>query len=101
MGQRLDLQQELVAIMGANPVYYQTPGDVNLAYPCVIYELSSVNTGHANNKPYRFSKAYTLTLIDRNPDSPYVALLLAFETANLARTFTTQSLNHWIFEIRY
>lgn len=73
MGTRLELDAELRKILFAwNPdagIYYQPPASVHMVYPCIRYEYENPHTMHADNIPYLEHQRYTITVIDRNPDS--------------------------------
>ncbi len=66
---RLKLHEILVDILGSRHVYFQPPENIRLTYPCIVYERSSIDTNFADNNPYTNKKRYTVTVIDKNPDS--------------------------------
>ena len=79
-------------------VYFQPPETERIEYPCIIYSLSDISTVHADNRMYQGNNVYQLILVDENPDSRFVALLLtAFEGIKFDRFYTADSLNHWSF----
>lgn len=97
MGSRLELQTLLEGFV-AN-VYFQPPESTQLSYPCIIYQRSAIRTDHANNSPYALKKEYTLTLIERDPDSAVPDQLAMLPTARHAQFYTTDYLNHNVFTI--
>lgn len=100
MGQRLDLQSDLEDLMEGNMVKFQPPPKYHLTYPCLLYDLNSGVTKFAENMPYTFTRRYSLTLIDRNPDSIFVEkLAMAFPMITMDRSFTTQGLHHFVFTL--
>lgn len=102
MGQRLDLQSDLEVLMEGNMVKFQPPPKDRLAYPCIVYNLNNGLTRFAGNMPYTFTRRYSLTLIDRNPDSIFVErLAMSFPMITLDRTFTTEGLHHWVYTLYY
>lgn len=100
MGQRLNLHLVLKAIPGVEEAYFQPDQNVNLQYPCIVYERSSinVNAAHADNIKYWQKKRYSVTVIDRNPDSPIVDAVGELPYTELERFFVTDGLNHTVFQ---
>lgn len=89
--------------MGAGRlVKYQPPPDYKLRYPCLIYERSNGKTVFAANRPYTFTNRYTVTIIDRNPDTDYVEMMaMHFPMCVMDRSFTADGLNHYVFTLYY
>lgn len=86
----------------AERVYFQPPETVKLRYPCIIYELSGIDTRKANNNLYNAKKRYSLTLITRDPDTGYPDLILkSLKYCRLTRSFQMDNLNHYVFELYY
>ena len=55
----------------------------------------------ANNKNYKFNDSYTVTVIDRNPDSDIAKQILQMDYSKFDRQFVTDGLNHISFTIYY
>lgn len=98
---RLDLHAALQEIMGTNPVYFQLPESMNMTYPCIRYEPSSEKPLYADNDPYNIFDRYTVTLIDRNPDSIYRDKIRRLRTASFDRFYRADNLNHFVYTIYY
>jgi len=92
---RLDLQALLEGITGN--VYFQPPNV--LQYPCIKYERDGSRKEYAGNKPYQHAKRYSVTVIDRNPDSTLPDLVEELEFCALDRAFQESGLNHWVFTL--
>lgn len=101
MADRLGLHTVLQAIIGSDNVYFQPPPNVEMRYPCIVYNRSDIRTDFGNNLPYNLVKEYTLTLIDRNPDSQIPDQLAALPKCDFVRHYTTSGLNHDVFTIFY
>lgn len=102
MGQRLNLQAELEELLGSRNVYFQPPESLRMNYPCIRYTRSSGETTFADNKPYTFTKEYTLYYIDPDPDSEMVEkIAMHFPMSRLDRHYTADGLNHDVFTIFY
>lgn len=48
--------------------YFQPPSDVKMDYPCIVYAKATPDTVRANNQVYGMSRAYTLTVIEDDPE---------------------------------
>lgn len=97
MGSRLELQTLLETVLGSDKVYFQPPPSIIMSYPCIVYNRSKIDTKFANNNPYNLEKEYSITVIDKNPDS-----LIPEKIANLPRCifnrhFTSDNINHDVF----
>lgn len=100
MGQRQKLHNLIKKQFDSNPhVYYQPPASVKLAYPCVVYILDDMPPIYANNLPYHWDHCYTLTVIDRDPDSKLRERIAALPTCRFARAMCVDNLHHFIFKI--
>lgn len=96
---REDLQDILETIV--DNVYFQPPESVKLVYPCIVYSRSSINTKFANDLPYKTKTRYSVTLIDKNPDSIYVVELAGLPMCTHERHFRKDNLNHDIFNLYF
>ena len=88
-------------ILGNDNVYFQPPPNIQMKYPAIRYELSGINVGHADDRPYRTAKKYTVTIIDRNPDSVLPDLMMALPFCSFDRHYAADNLNHWVFTLFY
>lgn len=101
MGQRLDLQTLLEAVLGTSNVYFQPPANVQMQYPCIVYQRSAADTKFADNSTYSDIKRYQVSVIDLNPDSEIPDKIAALPMCTLARCFVVDNLNHDIFNLYY
>lgn len=97
MNRRAKLQEKLEAI--CPNVYFQPPENLKIQYPCIVYRRSNGSTKFANNKVYNFVPNYTVTVIDKNPDSEIVQKVAQLDSATLDRSFKFDNLNHDVFNI--
>jgi hypothetical protein len=97
MAQRLQLQSLLESI--TPNVYFQPPTNVSIKYPCIIYERDGGTTIHSDNRPYRHTKRYQVTVIDRNPDSDLPDMVEDLSLCRFERFFTSDNLNHHVFNL--
>jgi hypothetical protein len=98
---RLELQQILETIMGNENVYFQPPTNLQMSYPCIVYNRDYATTEYAENVPYQHTKRYQLTVIDQDPDSPIPAKIAALPMSAFNRFFTADNLNHDVFNLFY
>jgi len=101
MGQRTELHAILADILGSSAVYFQPPETIKIKYPCIIYERSYNDVRFADNNPYSTKHRYTLTVIDKNPDSELPDKIAALPMCRSNRMFTNDNLNHYVFDIYY
>lgn len=99
------LQSLLENIMGGDDdpdlkikAYFQPP--TKMEYPCIKYERSRASRVlHADNLKYLLYKRYTLTVIDRNPDSLIPDQVEALPHSQFDRKFEVEGLNHFVFDL--
>lgn len=102
MGTRIELQGEFEKLLGSRNVYFQPPESVKLKYPCIIYQLSNEYVLHADNIRYNKKKMYDVTIIDKDPDTQIPDELSDyFDYCSFDRYFTTNNLNHYIYQLYY
>ena len=83
-------------------VYFQPPESIKLRYPCCIYKLSRAQMVKADNKVYKYTRAYDLTFIDHDPDVEWDKIVTnKFDYAAFDRRFVSENLNHWSFTLYY
>lgn len=99
MAPRLQLHQLLEAI--TPNVYFQPPTNVQLVYPCIMYERDYGDTKFADNHPYHHKKRYRVTVIDRDPDSLIPDLVAALPMCTFNRFFTADNLNHDVYSVYF
>lgn len=94
---RLQLQSLLKTI--ASNVYFQPPSNVQMAYPCIVYQLDDILVQFADNQAYRRSERYQLTVIDPNPDSNLREQVAQLPQCSFDRFFVADDLNHYVFTL--
>lgn len=100
---RLELQAILTSIVPGEslPAYLQPGPTVTLNYPCITYRTDKPWVFHADNRKYFVKKRWTVTVIDRNPDSDIPDLVLALSQCEFDRFFINGGLNHWVYTLFY
>lgn len=102
MASRLNLHEELCALLGSRNVYFNPPEAVKLKYPCIKYSIAGMDTKRANNSIYSNKLRYTITVIDDDPDSEiYARILPHFKMCSFDRTYPANNLNHFVLTLYY
>lgn len=91
------LHDQLVAM--CDHVYFQPPVNVLLEYPCIVYSRDFAETKFADNAPYDVRFRYLVTVIDRDPESDIPAKVAAMPMTTFNRFFTTDDLNHDVYQV--
>lgn len=103
MAPRLELQAILEEILGGtNPedrVYFQPPQNVQMDWPAIVYRRDFANTQFAMNLPYITVLRYQVTVIDQDPDSAIPGKVAKLPMCLFNRHFTTDNLNHDVYNI--
>lgn len=98
---RLKLHEELCELLGKRNVYFQPPESVKICYPAIVYSRNKIDNTFANNQVYTTRNGYTVTVIDKDPDSELVEKMTKFPTAKWTRHYVSDNLNHDVFNIYY
>lgn len=101
MEKRHQLQSILEAVLGSRNVYFQPPEAFKMAYPCIRYERDNAKSVFANNAPYRHTKRYQVTVIDRDPDSAIPDRVAALPLCTFSRHYTADGLNHDVYSLYF
>lgn len=97
MGTQQELQNLLLTL--ADNVYFQPPEGKEIVYPCIVYKWNKIQVDYANNNRYRKKKAYMVTIIDKDPNSPIAELVAELQLSSFDRTFTADQLNHFVYTV--
>ena len=99
---RLQFDNELRTLLDTTNTYFQPPATVRMSYPCVVYNRLSMDEKRADDRHYTMRPLYSLTVIDRNPDSDWVQRLLDhFPYSRYDRHYVADGLNHDTLSIYY
>ena len=97
MAPRLQLHSVLTDI--TEHVYFQPPTNIKMEYPCIIYKLDGGLSERADNRLYRHTKRYQVTVVDRDPDSALPILVQELPMCEFDTAFTADNLNHFVFTL--
>lgn len=102
MGKRLQLQAELIQVLGSNNVYFQSPETLKMKYPCIRYVKARPMADHADNMKYFNMNHYELTVIDTDPDTEIPDRIVEhFEYCSIDRYYTADNLTHCSLDLYY
>lgn len=96
---RYKLQKVLEAI--CPDVYFQPPETTRLIYPCILYNWDFSDVMFADNVQYVSTRRYSVTVIDKNPDSFIPIELGKMQMCMFDRFYTEDNLNHWVFDLYF
>lgn len=101
MERRIEFHEILCTLLGTRHVYFQPPESLKLVYPCIVYKLSEIDQKHADDISYLNTRGYTVTLIDRNPDSAFIDKILALPLCRYVNHICVDGINNDTFKIYY
>ena len=96
---RTELQTLLETILGNDHVYFQPPPSLKLKYPCIVYDRNTFSSNFANNDSYLRRTRYSLTLIDKNPDSTFITAIADIPYCRHTRSYIADNLNHDTYDL--
>lgn len=101
MARRLELQTTLETLLGSRNVYYQPTENIRIQYPAIVYTRDNIESLYGDNIPYLHNFRYSVTHIDRNPDSEVVMKLANLPKSSFAQSFVADNLHHNVFRLYY
>jgi hypothetical protein len=96
---RIELQTKLEEILGSSDVWFQSPGDDKLHFPCIIYNRDRSFDIFSDNGKYIRYKGYSITHIGKNPDDPVLDQIEVLPMCSFVRHYVADNLNHDVFLI--
>ena len=101
MARRLQLQSNFEKLLGSRNVYYNPPASVILQYPAIVYNDKDIGQLYANDKTYRLTNSYTVTVITRSPGNDIVDKLLEWPLCSFDRHYKADGLYHYVFTLYF
>ena len=100
MDKRLELHNELLKFF--KNVYYQPPSNIVMKYPCIVLNKVPGFKNFSNNSRYIKVQAYSLTLIEFDPDSVKANEIEEyFEYCEIDQYYIRDGLNHTTLTLYY
>lgn len=101
MNNRIKLHELLCEALGSRQVYFQPPESVKMKYPAIVYSRNRIDNEHADDGVYIQSPSYSVTVIDKNPDSEIVENISLLPRCRFDRHYISDNLNHDVFTVYY
>lgn len=101
MAEREQLHAILTEILGSSNVYFQPPSTIQLSYPCIIYQRQAKQELFANDALYLSKKRYSITVVDKNPDSEIPDKIAELKLTTFDRHFVADGLHHDVYSCYY
>lgn len=101
MAPRTDLQTLLQGLQDGIHVYFQPPPNVTMIYPAIVYNRDFQDVDFADNIVWYRSIRYQVTVIDPDPDSDLPDKVGELPLSRYVRHFTTENLNHDVYDLYY
>lgn len=98
---RLELHKVLVSLLGSKNVYFQPPESLKLSYPCIVYSRDTVDQKYADDTKYLKQVKYSVTVVDKDPDSKIVDRINDSIDFKFVRHYISDNLNHDVFTVYY
>lgn len=96
------LHDILCDVLGSSYCYFEPPADIDMKYPCIVYNYTNDLDVFADNLHYRSSKRYTVTIIDEDPDSIIPSKLKnRFCYCTSDRNYAAEGLNHFVYTLYF
>ncbi len=98
---RLELHEILCEVLGSKNVYFQPPESVKMNYPAIVYGLDGIENTFADDGNYLSRGVYSVTVIDKNPDSTIRGRVNSLLRCRFNRHYQKDNLNHDVFTLYY
>lgn len=86
---------------GEDHCYFEPPSDIEMKYPCIVYNYVNDLDEYADNIHYKSSRRYTITVIDEDPDSEIPSRLKNLSYCMSDRNFASDGLSHFVYTLYY
>lgn len=100
-GLRIDLNKKFENILGSSNVYFSPTNNLDMNYPCIIYQLTGQNVLFADDKKYRKLNQYSVTIVDEDPDSEIREKIEELQYCYFSIAYEADYLNHWVYILYY
>jgi hypothetical protein len=100
MGNRLELHTSLLQFIPN--VYFQPPSNIQMVYPCIVYNKFDKLNKFGNDASYSSKQGYRLIVIERDPDSDVADNIEGFfQYCLIGQYYTVDNLHHTTIELYY
>lgn len=98
---RYELNSLLKEVLGSGYVYYQPPENLKLHFPCIIYSLDGQDVRFADNGRYTKQRKYSVTVVDKDPDSDICEKLEELPMCRFDRRYSSDNIYHTVYSLYY
>lgn len=100
MASRLKLHEDFCQLLGSNNVYYQPPTSVSMLYPCIKYTKARPDLKRADDRIYRNTTCYEVTVMDYDIDSKIPDMILEqYPMCSFDRVYPANNLYHFVLTL--
>jgi hypothetical protein len=100
MGDILELHSKLLTYMPN--VYFQPPSNIQMVYPCIVYNKTKKLNKFGNDARYLSKQGYQIMVIERVPDSDIADNIEGFfQNCSISQYYTVDNLNHTTIDLYY
>lgn len=96
---RLELDAILRSI--TKNVYFQSPGNQSLKYPCILYTKADEWNQFADNIKYNRVNAYDVTVMVKDPDSKIPDSVSNLPMCSFNRYYASENINHYVYRLYF
>ena len=82
-------------------VYFQPPENLKLNFPCIVYSLEGKDVRFADDGKYTKTRKYTVTVVDKNPDSDICENLEELSFCRFDRRYSSDNIYHTVYSLYY
>jgi len=100
MNSRLELHNMLLKIGGPN-VYYQSPSNLSMKYPCIKYSINKIENEHANDLVYQQNRSYSVIVMSKDADDVIVDKMSKLIMCSFDRRYINDNIYHTVFNLYY
>jgi hypothetical protein len=94
-----ELQAILKGLDGVEDAYIQAP-TTGMKYPCIVIERDApTNVSFADNVKYVLKKAYSVIVVDRDPQSLIPDYVEGLPHSRFERYYRADGLHHFAFQL--
>lgn len=96
---RMILGSFLENILGTKNIYFQPPDNIQINYPCIIFERTDVDSKKANNSVFIQQYRYKILVISKNPDELVLNKLSNIPNCSYEQHYIMNNLHHDVYSL--
>ena len=98
---RTEISAKLKEVLGSSNVYFQSPPSTGMSYPAILYSIKDMPSKPADNRPFVVGTVYSITVLDKDPDSLIPGKMMGLKGCRFDRRFIQSNLYHNIFTLNF